>query len=394
MDIKTVELALPQTTEESVYARYAGAASAVDPSLCCPVSYDPKYLANLPQEILDRDYGCGDPSAFVREGETVLDLGSGGGKICYIASQIVGSAGRVIGIDCNEDMLALARKYQDEMADKIGCANVEFSMGLIQDLALDLEQLSEFLKRSPVEDHVDWLQLRQLEERMRKESPMIADDSVDVVVSNCVLNLVRSPDRPQLFSEVFRVLKKGGRAAISDIVCDEDVPEHLKNDPKLWSGCLSGAFREDEYLKAFEAAGFHGITIVNRQTEPWQTVEGIEFRSITVVAWKGKQGPCFERNQAVVYKGPFKSVEDDDGHVYQRGERMAVCDKTSRLLQQEPYERMFEAIDPHVEVPLSEAMSFDCKQPRIRSPKETKGEDYRITTEEAGDCCSPDGSCC
>ncbi|HUG17831.1 MAG TPA: methyltransferase domain-containing protein, partial [Planctomycetaceae bacterium] len=315
MDVKTVALTLPKTAEESVYARYAGAANAVEPSLCCPVTYDPQYLKLLPQEILDRDYGCGDPSAFVREGETVLDLGSGGGKICYIASQIVGPEGRVIGVDCNEEMLALARKYQSEMAEKIGYANVEFRTGLIQDLALDLERLSAHLKQSPVDDRSGWLQLRQWEERLRKETPMIADDSVDVVVSNCVLNLVRPSDRRQLFAEVFRVLKNGGRAAISDIVCDEEVPEHLQNDPNLWSGCISGAFREDEFVQAFEEAGFHGMTIVNRQTEPWQVVEGIEFRSITVLAWKGKQGPCLERNQAVVYKGPFKSVEDDDGHV-------------------------------------------------------------------------------
>ncbi|HSG71043.1 MAG TPA: methyltransferase domain-containing protein [Planctomycetaceae bacterium] len=394
MDVKTVSLTLPTTTEESVYARYAGAANAVEPALCCPVTYDPQFLKLLPQEILDRDYGCGDPSAFVREGDTVLDLGSGGGKICYIASQIVGPQGRVIGVDCNEEMLALARKYQSEMAEKIGYANVEFRTGLIQDLALDLEQLSAHLKQSPVDDRSGWLQLRQWEDRLRKESPLIADDSIDVVVSNCVLNLVRPSDRRQLFAEVFRVLKNGGRAAISDIVCDEEVPEHLQNDPNLWSGCISGAFREDEFVQAFEAAGFHGMTIVNRQTEPWQVVEGIEFRSITVLAWKGKQGPCLERNQAVVYKGPFKSVEDDDGHVYLRGERMAICDKLFRLVQQEPYAGMFEPIEPRVDVPLSEATPYDCELPKIRSPKETKGADYRATTQDAGECCSPDGSCC
>ena len=300
----------------------------------------------------------------------------------------------MIGVDCNEEMLALAKKYQREMAEKIGYANVEFRTGLIQDLALDLVQLTEHLKASPVDDQAEWLKLRQLEDRLRTESPMISDGSVDVVVSNCVLNLVRPADRRQLFSEVFRVLKKGGRAAISDIVCDETVPEHLQKDPKLWSGCLSGAFREDEFIQAFEQAGFHGMTIASRQSEPWQTVEGIEFRSMTVVAYKGKQGPCLERNQAVVYKGPFKSVKDDDGHIYRRGERMAVCDKLYNLVQQEPYAGMFETIEPLVDVPLSEATLYDCKQTEVRSPRETKGSDYNLTTQGEDDCCSPGGSCC
>jgi arsenite methyltransferase len=394
MDVKIVPLTLPHTTEESVYARYAEAANAVEPSLCCPVTYDPRFLARLPQEILDRDYGCGDPSAFVREGETVLDLGSGGGKICYIAAQIVGPGGRVIGVDCNQEMLALARKYQAQMAETLGYANVEFRAGLIQDLALDIEQLSEQLGTSPVQNHDDWLRLRQHEERLRKESPLIADDSIDVAVSNCVLNLVRPSDRRQLFTELFRVLKAGGRAAISDIVCDEDVPAHLRDDPDLWSGCIAGAFREDEFVRAFEDAGFHGMTIVNRQSEPWRVVEGIEFRAITVLAWKGKQGLCWERNQAVVYKGPFKSVIDDDGHVFRRGERMAVCEKLFRIVQQEPYAGMFELIEPRVEISPEQRIPFVCDPLPIRSPRETKGADYRTTSQDASDCCTPGESCC
>jgi len=115
-----------------------------------------------------------------------------------------------------------------------------------------------------------------------------------------VLNLVRQKDRKALFAELFRVLKRGGRAAISDIVSDKTVPEEMKRDAELWSGCLSGAFREDEFLKAFEDAGFYGIEIDKRAKDPWQTINGIKFRSVTIVAYKGKQGPCLERNQAVV----------------------------------------------------------------------------------------------
>jgi SAM-dependent methyltransferase len=393
MDLKTAGIT-NGSSEESVYSRYAGAAQSVEVALCCPVSYDPQYLEILPEEILRRDYGCGDPSAFVKPGDSVLDLGSGGGKICYIAAQIVGETGRVIGVDCNDEMLSLARKYQAQIGDRLGYHNVEFHRGLIQDLKLDLDLLSAELERSPVQDHSGWLKLRRLEERLRAESPMIPDESVDCVVSNCVLNLVRPQDRKQLLDEVFRVLKKGGRAAISDIVADEDVPDELQADPSLWSGCISGAFREDRFLQAFEDAGFHGIELVKRESEPWQVVRGIEFRSVTVVAWKGKQGPCYERNQAVIYKGPFSHVKDDDGHVYRRGERTAVCDKTFQLLQRPPYAGLFEYISPRNEIPLAEAEPFDCQRQRTRHPRETKGKNYQLTIAPTEDCCGPGEDCC
>jgi arsenite methyltransferase len=379
--------------EASVYERYANAASQMERALCCPVEYPADFLSVIPKEILDRDYGCGDPTPFVNQGETVLDLGSGGGKLCYILAQVVGKHGRVIGVDCNQEMLALARRHQQTVTQRLGFSNVDFRYGLIQDLRLDLDRVGRELAKHPVATSADWLDLRHLEERLR-EQPMVADESVDCVVSNCVLNLVRPPDRRQLFSEVFRVLRRGGRAAISDIVSDEDVPEHLQRDSKLWSGCISGAFREDRFLQAFEDAGFHGIEIAKRQRDPWQTVEGIEFRSLTVVAFRGKQGPCLDRNQAVIYRGPFKKVEDDDGHAYLRGVRMAVCGKTFHLLQQPPYTGLFDAIEPRAQVPLSDAPPFDCRRSKLRDARETKGADYRDTTESVGPCCADDGACC
>ena len=380
--------------EATVYDRYASAARAVEPALCCPVEYAADFLTVIPDEVIDRDYGCGDPTPFVRPGETVLDLGSGGGKLCFIAAQVVGREGRVIGVDCNQEMLALARKHAPTVAKRLGFSNVEFRYGLIQDLHLDLERLGSELSDHPVHDPAGYLGLRNIEERLRREDPLVADDSVDCVVSNCVLNLVRQQDRHQLFAEIFRVLRRGGRAAISDIVSDEDVPDHLRQNPDLWSGCISGSFREDKFLDAFKQAGFHGIQIVKRQREPWRTVEGIEFRSITVVAYKGKQGPCLERNQAVVYRGPFKKVEDDDGHTYYRGHRVAVCDKTFHLLQQEPYVEMFEAIEPIHSIALDESQSFDCRRNARRHPRETKGQDYAATTDAIGPCCGDDGPCC
>ncbi len=383
------------TAESSVYERYAAAAQAVEAALCCPVSYsNAEYLAAIPAEIIERDYGCGDPTPYINAGETVLDLGSGGGKLCFIASQIVGSAGRVIGVDCNREMLSLARKHAPTVATNVGFANVDFRYGLIQDLRLSLEKLESELDGAPIQDASGYLRLRNLEEQLRAEHPLVESDSIDCVISNCVLNLVRQADRRQLFAEIFRVLKRGGRAAISDIVSDESVPDHLTKDPTLWSGCLSGAFREDEFLQAFQDAGFYGMQIAKRQSEPWQTIEGIEFRSMTVVAYKGKQGPCLERKQAVVYRGPFKTVRDDDGHIYHRGLRTAVCDKTFQLLNKAPYDGSFTPIEPMEAIALDDAVAFDCHRSQLRDPRETKGLEYNATTEASGPNCATDGVCC
>lgn len=378
--------------EKAVKDRYAQGAQARSADLCCPVDYDPQYLEVIPQEVLERDYGCGDPSRHLRPGETVLDLGSGTGKICFIAAQVVGPEGRVIGVDMTDEMLTVARRNAPRVAEKIGYANVEFRRGRIQDLGLDLDRLDAVLAARPV-DNADGLFTAMAEaERLRREAPLVADDSVDVVVSNCVLNLVEGSLKGRLFAEIYRVLRRGGRAVISDIVSDEPVPQAMQDDPELWSGCISGALTEEGFLAAFEAAGLHGIRIVERQQEPWRTIEGIEFRSLTVEAFKGKEGPCWERNQAVIYKGPFKEVLDDDGHRMERGRRYAVCDKTYKLYQQAPYRESFAFVEPRETIPLEEAAPFDCSRTAQRHPRESKGMDYDATT-EATACCTPD-TCC
>ncbi|MDQ2868014.1 MAG: methyltransferase domain-containing protein [Verrucomicrobiota bacterium] len=380
------------STEAAVRERYAAGAKAAEARLCCPIDYDPQFLKAIPQEVIERDYGCGDPSKYLRAGETVLDLGSGTGKICFIAAQIVGAKGKVIGVDMTDDMLEVARRNAPVVAQTIGYTNVEFRKGRIQDLALDLEKLDEELRASPITDSASFLRADELAQELRVKHPLVASDSVDVVVSNCVLNLVEAKAKRQMFEEIFRVLKNGGRAIISDIVSDEEVPEHLQSDPELWSGCISGALTEEGFLGAFSDAGFYGIQILKRDEEAWQTVEGIEFRSVTVEAFKGKQGPCFERNQTVIYRGPFKEVLDDDNHRMERGVRYAVCDKTYNLYRRLPYRDYFEFIEPRHQIALADAHPFDCSRTSIRHPKETKGQNYKVTT-EASSCCDG-GDCC
>jgi ubiquinone/menaquinone biosynthesis C-methylase UbiE len=277
--------------ENTVKDRYSAAARERVEALCCPIEYDRRYLAVIPQEILDRDYGCGDPSKHLRPGETVLDLGSGGGKICFIAAQVVGPGGKVIGVDMNDDMLALARKHQKAVGDALGYHNVEFRKGRIQDLALDLERLDAELRAQPIDGAGAFLAAERLADSIRSRHPLVADEFVDVVVSNCVLNLVDPRSKLQLFREIFRVVKTGGRAVISDIVSSRQVPVEMQNDPVLWSGCISGALAEEEFLKAFQTAGFSGVAVLKRDAAPWRTVDGIDFRSMTVEACKGPPAP-------------------------------------------------------------------------------------------------------
>ena len=379
--------------EAAVLERYGKAAQTVEACLCLPVSYDKAFLKVIPDEIIERDYGCGDPSKYIREGETVLDLGSGSGKACYIISQIVGAAGKVIGVDFNPPMLELARKYQKSIGDKLGYHNVDFRRGKIQDLGTNLEFIDNYLAENPVRSVADLARLEDFANKMRQEKPLVPDGSIDVIVSNCVLNLVRPEDKRQLFSEMYRVLKRGGRVVISDIVSDELVPEHLAKNPDLWSACVSGAFQEEEFMRAFEEAKFYGIQVEGLRPEAYQTVEGIEFRAITVSAYKGKEGACIERNQAVIYRGPWKQVIDDDGHTLERGARMAVCEKTFDIYSKPPYKDQFILVPPREEVAREGAGVFDCSRDHKRNPRESKGLEYNVTKISDG-VCGPGTNCC
>jgi arsenite methyltransferase len=287
--------------EIATLERYKRAAKKPEKALCCTVSYQrPELLKIIPQEILEVDYGCGDPTVYVRPGEVVVDLGSGSGKHVYMMAQIVGPKGKVIGVDFNKEMLSLARKYQDEIAKKLGYKNTKFYYAKIQNLKLDLEKVEAYLQANPIKTAEDLIIFENYVKELEEKEPLIPDESVDTVVSNCVLNLVKPEDKDRLFSEIYRVLKVGGRAVISDIVSDEDVPPHLQEDPELWSGCIAGALREDKFIQAFLKAGFSSVRVLKWEEKPWQVIEGIEFRSITIEAIKGEKGHCIDAGQAVI----------------------------------------------------------------------------------------------
>ena len=209
------------------------AASCCGPSECCGDSasnvimaeelYETSDVAELPFDVTGMSLGCGDPVtlASLQAGETVLDLGSGGGIDCFLAARQVGPDGHVIGVDMTADMLEKARAN----AHNMGVDNVEFRLGEIEHLP-------------------------------------VADESVDAVISNCVINL--SPDKPQVFRETFRALRPGGRLAVSDIVTRVELPPEVKQDLGSWAACVAGAWMDKDYVAAIEAAGFLDVTIQER----------------------------------------------------------------------------------------------------------------------------------
>jgi arsenite methyltransferase len=186
------------------------------------LGYSPEEVASAP-EIAAMSFGCGNPEAIaaLQPGEVVLDLGSGGGFDCFLAAKEVGESGRVIGVDMTPEMLSTAR----ENARRLGCANVEFRLGEIEHLP-------------------------------------VADNSVDAIISNCVINL--SPDKEAVFNEAFRVLKPGGRLAIADVVATAPFPEEARQDMALWSACASGAALVDDLQEMLRNAGFVDIRIQPR----------------------------------------------------------------------------------------------------------------------------------
>lgn len=371
------------TVETLVKQRYSQGAERREEALCCPVDYDSRLLEILPEEIIERDYGCGDPSRYVKAGDTVLDLGSGGGKICYMAAQLVGAQGHVIGVDMTDEMLDLARRHQNTMAQKLDGNRVTFHKGYIQDLALDLQALEDYLAGRSVNTLEDWQKLQQWQQQQKSQQPLIADDSVDLVISNCVLNLVAKADRQQMISEIFRVLKPGGRVAIADIVSDEKVPESLQHDAELWSGCISGAFEENEFLEAFAKVGFIAVAYDKWDVNPWRVVEGIEFRSVTLTAVKPEICAAFDTGNAAIYLGPYAEVIDDAGRHFPRGERMAVSDRTFRQLQHPAYRNDFVVVAP---AEACEPSSFCGKAGARRPSRLTKGGRQQSGTTPGG-CC-------
>lgn len=293
--------------------------------LCSAEQHDRELLKKIPSPILENDFGCGNPSRFVKSGEVVLDLGSGSGKICYILSQIVGPTGRVHGVDLNQSMLKLARGQQEYFADEIGYDNMHFHHASITDMKTDLDRIDAMLSRDVINSIEKFQDFSRRVHEIFSANPLIPDGSIDVVVSNCVINLVQTKEKKDVFREMFRVLRPGGRIAISDNTSNIEIPTELTHDPKLWTACYSGVYQEQAFYRALETAGFEAIKIEARDELPAKKIGEIEIRSVTITALK-PYVDMTERSAGlqVMYKGPWAEVVDEHGIRLRRGEAVGV----------------------------------------------------------------------
>lgn len=307
--------------------------------LCSAEQYDKKLLEKIPTAILENDFGCGNPSSYVRSGDSVLDLGSGSGKICYILSQIVGPTGKVFGIDITPEMLNLARSQQEAFANIVGFDNMEFCHASIADMKTDLDKVEALLARSEINNLEKFRAFERRKAEIFDANPLIPDSSIDVVVSNCVINLVRTDEKLSVFREMFRVVRPGGRIAISDNISNIEVPVHLHNDPQLWTACYSGVFQEQKLYEALEAVGFEGIRIEIRNEDPAKIVGEVEFRAVTLTAVKPFRPSANEAfSNEVIYRGPWLEVVDENGTRLRRGEVTHVSNQLTAKYKAEVYE--------------------------------------------------------
>lgn len=289
-------------------------------SACCPTDAMPAYLrplvGNVHEEIVSKFYGCGSPIPPKLEGLTVLDLGSGSGQDCYVLSQLVGEDGKVIGIDMTDQQLDVARKYIDYHTEKFGFAkpNVSFVKHFIEDLS------------------------------------SIEDGSVDLVVSNCVINL--APEKDKVFAEIYRILKTGGELYFADVFADRRLGDDLKSDPVIVGECLGGALYTEDYRRQMAALGFNMsytvsdsvLTVEDEKLKP--KLAHIHFSSQTVRAFKIEAEDREEDyGHRVKYDGSIAEFSDefvlDLNNRFAAGEWVNVSGNVANILSQSRYSDAF-----------------------------------------------------
>lgn len=305
------------------YGEVLKSSADLQTSACCvaeaPAAHIAKAISNVHEEVRARFYGCGSPIPVGLAGSHVLDLGCGAGRDCYVLSQLVGPDGRVVGVDMTEAQLAVARRHLDFHADAFGSANVEFRHGYIEDL----------------------------------RTAGIADNSIDVVVSNCVINL--SPDKESVFREIFRVLKPGGELYFADVFADRRVSAEVAADPLLIGECLGGALYWEDFRRLMAKVGCDDVRVVARRLLQINNVDierrvGLtRFHSVVVRAFKLElEDRCEDFGQAVVYRGTLAEAPHafdlDDHHRFATGKAVAVCGNTADMIALGRYAPHFQLI--------------------------------------------------
>jgi len=319
-------------------------------SACCPIDAMPAhlrpYMANVHEEVQEKFYGCGSPIPHALEGRTVLDLGCGTGRDVYTASQLVGEKGHVIGVDMTENQLAVARKYIGYHMDKFGFSspNVTFHQGYIEDL----------------------------------KSLGIEDNSVDVVTSNCVINLY--PNKEEVFREIFRVLKPGGELYFSDVFTGKCVPEELTHDPVLLGECLGGAMYIEDFRRMLRNIGCFDYRIVTKGSielndpEVQRKAGMIDFYSMTVRTFKCDfEDICEDYGHVAYYKGTIADSPHafvlDDHHLFKKGQPIPICGNTAKMLMDTHYGKHF-----RIEGDFSTHYgAFDCSPALSKEQVQTGG---------------------
>ena len=308
----------PPVTHDQVreyYGQTLQATTDLKTTACCSDEAVPEHhkpiLSLLPDEVLTKFYGCGSPIPPALDGATVLDLGCGTGRDAFVAAAAVGPAGRVVGLDMTEEQLDVARRHEATVAARLGFdrPTTEFVQGYIEDLA----------------------------------GAGIADASVDVVISNCVLNL--SPDKPRVFAEMLRVLKPGGELYVSDVFCDRRLPAEAMDDPVLLGECLGGAMYTEDFRRLLADLGVPDYrTVSERPIEVTdesirQALGAARFVSRTVRAFKldALEDLCEDYGQTATYRGGAAGMEHrfvlDDHHTFEAHRPERVCGNTAAMLQ-------------------------------------------------------------
>ncbi len=325
---------------QNYYGKVLKSSQDLKTSACCTLDAMPwhlrPFLADIHPEVVSRYYGCGSPLPPALDGCTVLDLGCGSGRDCYLLSRLVGEAGNVIGVDMTEEQLEIAKRHCDWHAERYGYAssNVEFLQGYIEDLA----------------------------------TAGISDNSIDVVVSNCVINL--SPDKKQVLSEILRVLKPGGELYFSDVYADRRIPQSLKMEPVLLGECLGGALYWEDFRRIMQELGCPDVRMIKENPITLEDPEVdakigmVNFRSVTIRAFKiSLEDRCEDFGQVAIYKGTMAehphAFDLDDHHHLETGRPLRVCGNTFDMLGTSRYRKYFELIgDKSTHFGL-----FDCAPP-------------------------------
>jgi SAM-dependent methyltransferase len=313
-------------------------------------------------------------------GDAVLDADCSGSSLCAAALERAGSGGRAIGLTTDARTLAQARAE----AGACNPARLHFAKVDVCDLADDLEAIERYVSRNPVSGPESLQDFQAWRESQRDRAPAVDPGSIDVAFALRLQRLLRREHRRRALEQLFWALKPGGRLIMSDVVSDESIPSERQAERAFWNSRVIGVYTESELGRVLREVGFVAPRFSFWEAQPSQVVEGIEFRVVAVSAIKPTGSECTDRGDAVVYRGPYAQIVDDEGHVFVRGERMAVCERTFAFLTRGPLRGDFIAVP----AAAPRAAVAWCAPPGTkRSPRETKSLTGSTQCEPGSGCC-------